>query len=84
MKQFMGSRKQTSNLVGGHIIRTALRYCKIFGKKHKVWQCGIFKNMSKQQRWDTAKTHKLCFCCLEEGHKVVERSGGSTFNIDCC
>ena len=51
---------------------TALGYCKIFGEKHRVWQCDVFKNMSKQQRCETGKIHELCFCCLEEGHKVVE------------
>ena len=29
---------------------TALGYCKICRKKHRVWQCDIFKNMRKQQR----------------------------------
>ena len=32
---------------------TALEYCKICGKKYRVWQYDIFKNMSKQQRWET-------------------------------
>ena len=63
---------------------TALEYCKICGKKHRVWQCDIFKNMSKQQRWETVKIHELCFCCLEEGHNVVECRWGSTCNIDGC
>ena len=62
----------------------ALGYCKIGGKKHRVWQCDIFKNTNKQQRWETVKVHKLCFCCLEEGHKVVECSWRSACNIDEC
>ena len=40
--------------------------------------------MNKQQRWETVKIHELCFCCLEEGHKVVECSWGSICNIDGC
>ena len=30
--------------------------------------------MSKQQRWETEKIHELCFCCLDEGHKVAKCS----------
>ena len=55
--------------------------CKICGKKHKVWQCDILKNTSKQQTWETVKTPELCFCCFE-GHKVAKCSWGSTFDID--
>ena len=40
--------------------------------------------MSKQQRWETVKIYELCFCCLEDGHKVVECRWGSTCNIDGC
>ena len=40
--------------------------------------------MSKQQNWEAIKIHELCFYCLEEGHKVVECSWGSTCNIDVC
>ena len=65
-------------------VNTALGYCKICGKKHRVWQYDIFKNMSKQQRWEMVKIQELCFCCLEEGHKDVECSWGSTCNILGC
>ena len=40
--------------------------------------------MSKKQRWKTVKIHEFCFCCLAEGHKVVECSWGSTCNIFGC
>ena len=40
--------------------------------------------MNKQQRWETVKTHELCFCCLEESHKVAECSCRSTCNINEC
>ena len=52
----------------------ALGYCNICGKKDRIWQYDIFKNMNKQQRWETVKIHELCFCCLEEGYKGVECS----------
>ena len=63
---------------------TALAYCKSCGKKYRVLQCDIFKNMNKQKRWETVKIRELCFCCLEEGHKVARCSWGSTCNIDGC
>ena len=40
--------------------------------------------MSKQQRWVTVKIHEFCFCCLEEGYKVVECRWGSNCNIEGC
>ena len=40
--------------------------------------------MNKQQRWETVKIDKLCFCCLEEGHKVSKCNWGSACNIDGC
>ena len=43
---------------------TPLGYCKISGKKHRIWQCDKSKNMSKQQRWEIVKIHELYFCCL--------------------
>ena len=55
-----------------------LGYCNIYRKKHRVWQFDIFKNINKQQRWETVKIHELCFCCLEEDPKVEECSWGST------
>ena len=40
--------------------------------------------MNEQQRCETIKIHELCFCCLEEGHKVEKCSWGSACNIDGC
>ena len=85
MKQFIGSRKQTSNLVGGHIMQTLFwDTAKFLEKKHRVWQCDILKNINKRQRWETVEILQLCFCCLEEGHKVAECSWVSPCNIDKC
>ena len=32
--------------------------------------------------WETVKTHELCFCCLKEGHKVIECSWEPACNIE--
>ena len=63
---------------GTYHANTALGYCKIYRKRDRVWQFDIFKNINKQQRWETVKIHELCFCCLEEDPKVEECSWGST------
>ena len=75
MKQFMGSRKQIRDMIGGHIMQTLLwDTAKFVEKRYGVWQWDIVKNINQQQRWETVKNHELSFCCLEEGHKVVEYS----------
>ena len=53
MKQFMASGKQTSDLVGGHIMQTLPWETAKFVEKDRVWQCDIFKNMNKRQRSET-------------------------------
>ena len=50
----------------------AVGCCKICRKKNTIRQCDIYKNMNKQQRWETVKIHVLCYSCLQEGLKVVE------------
>ena len=57
---------------GTYYANTAVGYCKICRKKHRVWQGDIYKNMSKQQRREIVKINDLCFSRLQEGHKVVE------------
>ena len=83
-KTVYGFQETNSDLVGGHIIQTLLRDAGRFVEKCIGWQYDIFKNLSKKQRWKTVKIHELCFCCLAEGHKVVECSWGSTCNIFGC
>ena len=84
IKQFMGSWKQTSNLVVGHVMQTLPWETAKFVKKKKHKQWDKLKNINKQERWETVKIHELCFCCLEEGRKVPKCSWRSACNINAC
>ena len=33
-----------------------------------AWACPEFKQMEIQNRWESAKRHKLCFHSLDDGH----------------
>ena len=44
------------------------RSCKLCSKQHGLWACSEFKELEIPKRWECAKTFKLCFRCLGEGH----------------
>ena len=37
-------------------------------RDHKIWTCQKFMEKTVSGRWDTAKSSKLCFRCLGDGH----------------
>lgn len=43
--------------------------CKVCNGSHGVWQCEQYKSLPIASRWDKAKTLKLCFRCLGDGHR---------------
>ena len=45
------------------------RPCKVCKGHHGVWRCDKFKDLSVQERWNTAKRLKLCFRCLGGDHR---------------
>ena len=44
------------------------RPCVICQANHRLFNCDSFKSMKPQARFDTVKSHKLCFLCLLPGH----------------
>ena len=44
-------------------------YCPVCNQQHGVWACETFRGMSKQGRWETAKSMRLCFRCLGQNHQ---------------
>ena len=46
--------------------------CCICNAKHSPSVCPIFLEMSTSQRWESAKSNKLCFRCLKKGHQITE------------
>ena len=50
--------------------------CQVCGRDHKIWTCQKFMEKNVSGRWATAKSFKLCFRCLGDGHigKACQRS----------
>ena len=50
--------------------------CQVYGRDHKIWTCQKTMEKTVSGRWDTAKSSKLCFRCLGDGHigKACRRS----------
>jgi len=46
--------------------------CKVCNGEHGVWTCESFKRMTVPKRWEVATEHKLCLCCLADGHRGEE------------
>ena len=44
--------------------------CKHCGKDHYLNQCDSFKALDIEKRWDFVKENKLCFNCLNGGHRI--------------
>ena len=45
---------------------------------------GHIQKYEQTTKMGGCKNSRIVLCCLEEGHKVVESSQGSTCNIDKC
>ena len=44
--------------------------CKHCNKDHYLNQCDSFKTLDLEKRWDFVKENKLCFNCLNGGHRL--------------
>ena len=49
---------------------TAPKTCKQCTKDHYLNQCEAFKALNIEKRWDFVKEKKLCFNCLNGGHRL--------------
>ena len=53
----------------GHSIRYSSKtYCDICRKNHDISSCDQFLYASVKQRWEVARSHGLCFRCLQKNH----------------
>ena len=58
--------------------------CPLSDGDHKIWNCPAFKKMTPDQRGDSARKFKLCFCCLNGGHRANQCSLKRTCGRDGC
>ena len=49
---------------------TAPKTCKHCTKDHYLNQCDSFKALDIEKRWDFVKENRLCFNCLNGGHRI--------------
>lgn len=49
------------------------RQCIMTGctSNHGLHNCDIFKELSRQERWEVVYQHNLCKCCLKQGHSAA-------------
>ena len=50
---------------------TTLKQCPLKVGDHKLWMCNKFKQQNANERYETLKKLKLCFCCLNS-HKIKD------------
>ena len=50
------------------------KLCPCCSKMHRLWKCSIFKEKSVKQRKEFLKQERLCFNCLNPGHRVAHCS----------
>ena len=48
--------------------------CRLKDGDHKIWSCPLFKKMTADERAENTRRRKLCFCCLNGGHRAHECS----------
>ena len=58
---YFGSSQQ-SNKVKYH------KKCVFCNLDHSLWDCVQFKQLDIRQRWDVARSNKLCYRCLGRSH----------------
>ena len=44
--------------------------CDLCRGDHKLWHCASFKQKSQKERFEFVRKYKLCFNCLQPGHRV--------------
>ncbi len=52
----------------GNQRKVGFRPCKVCSGHHGAWRCEKFKAMSLPERWEAAKSLKLCYRCLGGDH----------------
>ena len=60
------------------------RACEFCGlPRHSLAKCGEFLRTTLKDRWDWAKTTRVCYNCLERGHRATQCQRGPC-GLDNC
>ena len=63
---------------------TTTTRCVMCAEPHPVWKCPSFACLSVDERWEVAKSEKLCFCCLSATHRSKDCLRAQVCGIDNC
>lgn len=44
--------------------------CFVCADSHKIFECSKFETLAVDERQDVVKTHRLCYLCLNQGHRL--------------
>ena len=76
-KATMKTNKQTK------LNTTTLKQCPLKDGDHKIWMCKMFKQQKANERHETSKKLKLCFCCLNS-HLIKDCKSERVCGVNGC
>ena len=62
---------------------TTLKQCPLKDGDHKIWMCKKFKQQNANERYETLKKLKLCFCCLNS-HMIKDCNSERVCGVNGC
>ena len=62
---------------------TSTKQCPLKDGDHKIWMCNKFKQQAVNERYETLKKLKLCFCCLNS-HLIKDCKSERVCGVNGC
>ena len=58
--------------------------CVLCNQPHRLWHCVSFRSLSATDRFNTVKSHKLCYNCLRSSHQTETCGKKSVCSVQGC
>ena len=58
--------------------------CVLCNQPHHLWNCVSFRSLSATDRFNTVKSHKLCYICLRSSHQTETCGKKSVCSVQGC
>ena len=62
---------------------TTLKQCPLKDVNHKLWMCNKFKQQNTNEKYETLKKLKLCFCCVKS-HMIKDCKSERACGVNGC